>query len=172
MISRKEFYYLRHGQTIHNALNLCTEKDEDPNLTPLGVEQANSVKKHICQLPIQTICHSPRVRAIQTMQIATPDLPLPKVEIHTLSECEGPIWENMTTNNHTPNVLSFYEQTITGINAALEHPGPVLIVAHGGIHWALCAQLQIQDHIWDIDNCQLVHFRPHNDTEWKAAILN
>ena len=61
----------------------------------------------------------------------------------------------------------------TGIGAALALEGPVLVVAHGGLIWALEHLLKLPDKGLDIPNTALVHFRPPGATQefWRMAIL-
>ena len=67
-------------------------------------------------------------------------------------------------------VFRFMQKVRYGINEALPKEGPVLIVAHGGTHWAICCFMKVH-HDWVIDNCQLVHFSISATGEWQAKIL-
>ncbi len=58
------------------------------------------------------------------------------------------------------DVELFMERVVIGVNQALSFPGPVLIVAHGGVHFALCHHMDIQEHTKTIDHCVPVHFYP------------
>jgi uncharacterized phosphatase len=66
-------------------------------------------------------------------------------------------------------VRKFMQQVLKGINQALEQKGPVLIVAHGGVHWALCCFLGVECE-WAIDNCVPVYFTVENE-KWSARRL-
>ena len=54
-----------------------------------------------------------------------------------------------------------------GIIQALSYPGTSLIVAHGGVHWAICCLMGIQNHEWAIYNREIVHFST-DDGKWTA----
>jgi len=65
----------------------------------------------------------------------------------------------------------FMERVKQGINQALSLPGPALIVAHGGVHWALCCLMELKEHFWAIENCMPVHFSLDKDQNWMAKKL-
>ena len=65
----------------------------------------------------------------------------------------------------------FVNQVRSGINQALSLPGPSLVVAHGGIHWAICCLMGIDEHEWAINNCIPVHFSVGNNRKWLAKKL-
>jgi probable phosphoglycerate mutase len=67
-------------------------------------------------------------------------------------------------------IYSFMQKVRSGVNQALSKEGPVLIVAHGGIHWAMCCLMKV-NHEWVIDNCGLVHFSISETGEWRAKQL-
>lgn len=66
-------------------------------------------------------------------------------------------------------VPTFMDRVRNGINHALSLPGPSLIVAHGGIHWATCCLMGIEKHEWMIDNCAIIHFSIGDHGKWVAA---
>jgi broad specificity phosphatase PhoE len=55
----------------------------------------------------------------------------------------------------------FVDRVTSGLNIALKGNGPVLIVAHGGVYWAIQEILQLHSE-GDIPNCQPVFHQPHN----------
>ncbi|MFS8562885.1 MAG: hypothetical protein LVR00_00520 [Rhabdochlamydiaceae bacterium] len=65
----------------------------------------------------------------------------------------------------------FIERVKNGINQALSLPGPSLILAHGGVHWALCCLMKIDQHEWMINNGALVHFSIGANGSWTASKL-
>jgi glucosyl-3-phosphoglycerate phosphatase len=74
-------YLLRHGQSYFNLLFTETRVDpniEDPELTPLGVAQAQAAAGELAGVPLTRIIVSPFTRALQTAQpiIATHDAPV------------------------------------------------------------------------------------------------
>ncbi len=175
MIQQKEFYFLRHGQTDHNVGGFHADHIDIP-LNERGRQQASDIESLVISLPIQTVCFSPMKRAKETKEIVAAKLPVKHCEIHDLKECTGAVWLEMTALGPKAHlkaqgpVQSFMEQVKSGINQALSHPGPVLIVAHGGVHWALCCFMNVE-HEWAIGNCVPVHFFLGKDGQWKAKKL-
>jgi broad specificity phosphatase PhoE len=79
-------YLLRHGQSLFNLHFTETRKDpgiEDPELTPLGHEQAAAAATALAALRITRIIVSPYTRALQT---AEPILAVHKVPVEILPE--------------------------------------------------------------------------------------
>ncbi|HSW73287.1 MAG TPA: histidine phosphatase family protein [Chlamydiales bacterium] len=175
MIERKEFYFVRHGQTDHNKYNLTTDCGDIP-LNDTGREQALFIQPIVSTLPVKVLCHSPLKRAKETKEIISSNLQVDHLEIPHLTECNGKVWLEMTRLGKDAHlkakgdVAAFIEQVRKGINQALENPGPVLIVAHGGVHWAMCCLMEVE-HNWMIDNCLPVHFTIGKNGRWHAKKL-
>jgi probable phosphoglycerate mutase len=173
MILKKEFYFIRHGQTDYNVTKTKEDHPHDIPLNDVGRSQATSIEPLIAALPVKTICFSPLERAKETKKILTPRLNAVHREIEDLSECTTYIWETMTNlgpgahGRAVDPVLSFMYRVAKGINLAILQPGPVLIVAHGGVHWAACCLMDV-DHEWAIDNCVPVHFTIDDSRKWRA----
>ena len=173
MIPNKEFYFLRHGQTDGN-LNVSQKTSHgDIALNATGIAQAKNIEPLISGLPIKTICFSPLKRAKQTKDICCSRLQtISQYELPNLSECNPEIWQQMTSLGAEASlctrepVFSFMQKVRIGMNEALSKEGPVLIVAHGGIHWAICCFMQVE-HNWIVDNCIPVHFSCLSD-RWIA----
>jgi probable phosphoglycerate mutase len=179
MIPKKEFYFIRHGQTDHNLLD-GLEKGDHPFDIPLnatGKQQAITIEPIISRLPIQTICASPMTRVQETKDIIAARLTAPHHIIDELSECSSRLWKEMvrlemhSTLPAEGEVRIFMERVRKGIDHALSLPGPVLIVAHGGVHWATCCLMNIKTYEWRIENCGLVHFSIGTQGEWTAKKL-
>ena len=180
VIHKKEFYFVRHGQTAHNAQNLLDDPTDVP-LNAVGRLQAFQIEPVIAALPVKTICFSPRMRAKETKNIICSNLlktksEISECEISDLAECSGQVWREMTAMGCAPyekeegHVYDFMQQVRSGINQALAEPGPVLIVAHGGVHWAMCSFMNVE-HEWAIDNCVPVRFFIDIEGNWKAEKL-
>lgn len=175
MIFKKEFYFIRHGQTDQNISPVKTDHGDIP-LNAAGRQQATIVEPIIATLPIKTICCSPLKRALETKELVAARLSAKYRELDNLTECSTQEWMQMTALGKEaylhPNdpVKSFMQRVLRGVNEALLQPGPVLIVAHGGIHWAMCCQMGVE-HDWWIDNCVPVHFYLGNDGKWQAKKL-
>lgn len=121
----------------------------DVPLNATGVEQALAAKARLAARPIVTVCSSPLGRARETARIVNRALGCPVVEIEALGECgfgvheaaEKGTWYDDWLAGITPSGAESYDafaaRAIAGINQALGHSGPVLIVAHGGVYRAL-----------------------------------
>src|SRR3990167_679895 len=176
MIFQKEFYFVRHGQTDQNVEEKKKKNNfpEDIPLNDTGRNQAASIKPIISSLGLHTVCSSPLSRAKETKQIITTNLPVTHHEIHDLSECSSDILNEMSQLGMCSSlpkegvVWQFMNRVRNGINQALSLDGTILVVAHGGVHWAICYLLGIEDHSWAIDNCVPVHFIIGNDGKWVA----
>ena len=179
MIFKKEFYFVRHGQTDHNLLEGKHKSDHSGEipLNQTGREQAIAIEPIVSLLPIQTICASPMQRAQETKKIVAARLQAPHYEIENLGECSSEVWKNMASlgmYSSVPlegEVFLFMERVRAGINHALAFPGPALIVAHGGVHWAACCLMGIEKHAWTIHNCGVVHFSIDDQGKWIALKL-
>lgn len=170
---RSSFYYVRHGECDFQNRHYSDEEDMHFPLNDNGHRQAHSIKPLIEQLPIKTVCISPMKRAKQTFEIIAGSLNCHKVVIDDLRECNLATWLQMTQEpfDHRGELVQhFFERALRGVSRALEYPGPVLIVAHGGIHWAISHLLGV-DHEKKIPNCVPVHFHVENIDGWKAKIL-
>ncbi len=177
MITQKEFYFIRHGQTDGNAAAVKQDHG-DISLNSMGREQARMIEPIVASLPVKTICYSPLKRAKETREIACSSLIATHAEVTNLSECNTQIWQEMTTlgkqakSTLNEPVYSFMQRVLKGINEALACHGPVLIVAHGGVHWAACCLMEIDHHDWMIDNYIVTHFSIKEDGRWTARKLN
>jgi uncharacterized phosphatase len=179
MILQKEFYFVRHGQTAHNLLEAKQKEDhpDDISLNEKGRNQAKLIQSTISALPIQTVCSSPSKWAKETKEIITSNLQINHHEIHELGECSAQVWkeriqfENYFLIPHGSLVRQFIDKVRNGINQVLSLPSLSLIVAHGGVHWAVCCLLGINGHEWAIDNCIPVHFSIGKDGAWIAKKL-
>lgn len=179
MILRKEFYFVRHGQTNHNLLE-GKHKGDHPGDIPLnetGRTQAKLIQPTISTLPIKTVCSSPLKRAQETKEIITSNLQVNHHEIYDLGECSAQTWKEMAQfGMYSPlptggAARQFIERVRNGINQALSLPSPSLIVAHGGVHWAICCLIGINEHEWAINNCVPVHFSVETNENWIAKKL-
>ncbi|MCP5509086.1 MAG: histidine phosphatase family protein [Chlamydiales bacterium] len=174
---RKPFYFIRHGETDVNANPLIKRVDYDLPLNKNGRNQAQLAKASIIDLPLKSVCYSPIQRAVETKDILAEDLATEQVEIKQLSECQAAIWMKMVRlekglGYHVcEEIEHFLCRAVSGLASALDKAGPTLIVAHGGIHWAFCYHMGIENHPWKIGNCQLVHFSPKGDQDWEANLV-
>jgi probable phosphoglycerate mutase len=65
----------------------------------------------------------------------------------------------------------FMVKVCSGLNHALSLPGRSLILAHGGVHWAICCLMGLKDHNWSANNCDIFHFSLCEKGNWTACKL-
>lgn len=179
MISQKEFYFVRHGQTDHNLLEGKHKEDHpaDISLNETGRRQAKLIQPILSALPIKTVCCSPFKRAQETKEIIVTNSQVTHHEMGDLGECSAQVWREMAQcGMYSPlptggAVRQFMDRVRNGVNQALLLPTPSLIVAHGGVHWAICWLMGIEEHEWAINNCVPVHFSVGNNGKWVARKL-
>jgi probable phosphoglycerate mutase len=185
MLDRKPFYFLRHGQTDWNARRIVQGRTDVP-LNATGMGQADVAKTLLAGVPVTTICASPLGRALETAKTVNQALQSQLVIIDELQECffgeaEGELY---TGNSYDELIHSaggyggepyeaFAARALAGANKALAHPGPVLIVAHGGIFHALQSHIRL-DHNGDMPNAVPVYLEPLDggDFDWKMERLS
>ena len=147
MITPLPFVYLRHGETDWNRERRCQGHTDIP-LNETGIAQARAARDRLgrAQLGIASIVCSPLDRAQRTAEIVNEALGLAIATLDSLKEsgfgaCEGELtgpwhsdWQNGITPEGAEPYDSFVIRSIEAINTALDHPGPVLIVGHGGVY--------------------------------------
>lgn len=149
----QQFHFLRHGQTACNASRIF-QGPEEP-LDPTGRAQAERAGRVLAAsgAPIATIVFSDMLRTRQTAELVARSLPhaaqyaLPQLRERNFGELLGTSSAHMTWDcdpAQGESLAAFVERTAAGLQLALEHPGPVLVVAHGGILHALAALLQVE----------------------------
>ncbi len=149
MLVERTFYYLRHGETDWNREHRAQGHNDIP-LNETGLAQARAAVAGLTRCNIATVCTSPLQRARVTAEIVNETLGRPLVVIDALKECgygvvEGQVrggswfkaWRDGGTIEGAESYEGFMARALQGLNAALAHPGPVLIVAHAGIYWAI-----------------------------------
>lgn len=151
MLAETCFYYLRHGETDWNLAHRL-QGHSDTRLNATGIAQARAAIGPLSGCGIVTICTSPLARARETAEIVNAELRRPLVVIDDLKECGYGVQEGTTRGSGdwfqpwrhgeaTPDGAepfeTFIARALAGLNAALAHPGPVLIVSHAGVYWAI-----------------------------------
>jgi len=151
----KAFYFVRHGQTDHH-------RDQDSiSLNQKGIQQAMDFRPWLKNLTFSDVLCSPLQRARETCRILLEHSDKKEIYSHNLRECTTAVWKSMTDpsdTRNTPEAEAFREQVRAAFVEIAAFSGTPLIVAHGGIHFALCELLQIKNHAKYIDNCQLAYF--------------
>ena len=183
MITSVPFYYLRHGETDWNLQRRMQGRSDVP-LNETGIAQAHAAKSLLTGLEIRTVCTSPLARARDTAEIVNQTLGCPVVTIDDLAECsfgdyEGEFYGDWVAAWRRGDPLpgaepydAFLARSVAGINRALTHEGPVLIVAHGGVYWAIQHHGRI-DADGPIPNGVPVRHEPPTDDfpGWKAEAV-
>ena len=185
MLNEKEFYFVRHGETDWNVAHRAQGQTDVP-LNAKGRREAKEAAEAAAQLKFGAICSSPLSRAVETAE-AIANATGGKVSIHEeLKECswgvregdtKGAWFEKWKRGIETPIGSELYEEFLSravgAINQALNEPGPVLIVAHGGIYWAVQLHaLRNMDH--DLKNATIVKHTPPSEQHpwWSTSIVN
>lgn len=160
MLTQREFYYLRHGETDWNRERRQQGQTDIP-LNDAGRSQARAAVQRFSGLGIATICTSPLQRAMETARIINHSIAARLVVIDGLTECnwgvgEGRIndgwyerWREGGPLQGAEPHDTFVERSLVAINDALTRPGPVLIVGHGGVYRAvkIHARLDMDFHL-------------------------
>lgn len=166
-VTKKSFYFIRHGQTDWNFKGLCMGHSDIP-LNEQGRMQARSVVLSEEKHAVKRIYYSPLIRAKETMELITDAINCPKIPLNSLKEWHFGLWEG--TPWYARNITSldsinppqgetkddFFKRTLEGINIALDSEDTTLIIGHTGTYWAICHFLGLP--IININNCELVLF--------------
>lgn len=174
------FYFVRHGQTDANLAELAAGSGWDIELNETGLAQALALAEsealRACR-GVKTICASPLARARQTAETINKVLQAQIVIIDDLKEWHLGEWERRSWNE-LPNIYhpnsdppggetqNEFSARVEGAFAfALTHPGPVLIVAHGGVWDRIARHLELPRA--EINNCELKQVRrDHMAASW------
>lgn len=183
-LTPKQFYFLRHGETAWNRRGVM-QGLTDIELDPIGERQAREVAPAIAALPIATICASPLIRARRTAEIVNAHN-APMILINDLKECSfgvyegkpsGGAWREEWRNGARLEGVEAFDdyvaRIIRGINQALTHPGPVLVVGHGGNFWAI-ERFAVKHAGIRVPNCGLFRLDPPaaaDDPAWVSTLL-
>lgn len=180
MLTRQTFWFLRHGQTDWNRAGRCQGRADVP-LSDLGEAEAVEAVRHLTGLGINGICCSPLKRARRTAEIVGDALQLPVKEVAGLEEMDvGPYegvadysWvEPWRRDELITGVESFADmrgRIAPAVNRALSTASHVLIVAHGGVFWAL--QHLCQTPFASLGNCHPARLSPEGEISWRVDLL-
>jgi broad specificity phosphatase PhoE len=111
-------------------------------------------------------------RAAYSGEIVTAGLNLTIVAIDDLRECRFGIYEGRPSDSACRDEWAqggllpggethdaYLNRALKGLNTALAHPGPVLVVAHGGTFWAI-QRFALNGQPVRIANCVLFRLDP------------
>ncbi|WP_076997644.1 histidine phosphatase family protein [Variovorax sp. KK3] len=158
------FYFLRHGQTEGNAKRIF--QGVDIELSELGLEQATRAAERLAGEPIRSVVCSDARRAFDTAHTVAAGLGLTPLHFEGLRERNfGALigtssadldWACEPEGGET--LPQFVARKRAALAAALEHPAPVLIVAHGGSLHVLAAALHVPSDAAVLGNAQPLRF--------------
>jgi broad specificity phosphatase PhoE len=150
------FWFLRHGETAWNALNLSQGRVENP-LNEAGLAQAHIAAGLLRNRGIASIVASPMSRARVTAEIVGAALGLPGSLDIDLQEVSFGVQEGQpmsdwftawVTGAATPEGAETFTElrarAVGAINRALTNPAPVLVVAHGALFRATRAEMRLE----------------------------
>lgn len=180
MLTRQTFWFLRHGQTDWNRTGRCQGRVDVP-LSDLGEAEARSAVGRLTGHGINAICCSPLKRARRTAEIVGGALQLPVAEVPGLEEMDVGPYEGVADYSWVEPWRR--DETIAGVepfpamrlrvaeatNKALGHASHVLIVAHGGVFWAL--QHLCRAPFASLGNCHPAKLSPEGDSSWRVDLL-
>ncbi len=145
------FYFMRHGKTDWNLKNMIQGHIDIP-LNQEGIEQAKMAAPLLADKGISRIVSSPLLRAHKTAQIINEILQV-SLDVHEgLKErCLGVLQGTVKTEASITNIeinytqmaegcedtLMFKQRIIDTLHEILSTDQTTLIVAHGGVYWAL-----------------------------------
>ena len=165
----EKFYFVRHGETEANLKRLAAGCGWDVGLNETGIAQAKALAESeslsLCK-DVTTIYVSPLSRARQTADVINQVLQAPVEIIDALKEWDLGDWERQSweglpdlfhPDSNPPNgetQLGFGQRVAMGLSPLLAKPGPVMLVAHGGVWHALSRILSLP--FSSVSNCALV----------------
>ncbi|VTU31480.1 Putative phosphoserine phosphatase 2 [Variovorax sp. PBS-H4] len=158
------FYFLRHGQTEGNAQRIFQAVDTP--LSTLGLTQAARAAERLAGEPIRSVVCSDARRASDTARTVAAGLGKVPQHFDSLRERDfGALigtssaeldWSCEPEGGET--LPQFVTRKRAALEAALAHPAPVLIVAHGGSLHVLVAALGIAADPNVLGNAQPLYF--------------
>ncbi len=175
MLPSTPFYIIRHGESTANLGQFASGHVDVP-LTEKGLEQARAAAKIVEALEIKpsVIIHSHLQRARNTALILNEVLNVPMMEDPEIAEQMYGDWEGQPwslTRQPTRDGIdppngethaAFHLRVRNAITKFVNaHPGPVMIVCHGGVFRAIGALYDTPIH--GVENCSLHYFEPLAD---------
>lgn len=170
MLPHRPFYFLRHGETDWNRERRLQGHIDIP-LNATGEAQALSARAIAASLGLKSIAVSSLMRARRTAEIVNDGLGLAITELPDLREFScGPYegstdgtwlddWRADRTVAGPESFPAFRARVLAAMVEALRLDHPVLIVAHGGVFWALQRLLGFTETT-HLANAVIVRFEP------------
>lgn len=180
MLARQPFWFLRHGQTDWNRTGRCQGRKDVP-LSMQGEAEAHAAVPHLMGHGLTGICASPLRRARHTADIIGRGLGLPVTEMPGFEEMDVGPYEGLADyswisawrqDQPVEGIEPFPEvrkRVAAAANRALDTASHVLIVAHGGVFWAL--QHLCRSPFTPLGNCRPARLSPVGETSWQIEML-
>ncbi|WP_395021489.1 histidine phosphatase family protein [Dongia sp.] len=183
MLPRRPFYFLRHGETDWNKARKLQGLTDVP-LNARGEAQAELARAIAAGLGLKSIAVSSLSRARRTAEIVNRDLGLLMTHYDSLREFDVGPYEGSTDGSWLDRWFAdgavegpesfgdFRQRVLAGTIAALTLEHPVLIVAHGGVFWALQRLLGFAD-LTHAPNAVVARFDPPaaSGGAWRITLL-
>jgi broad specificity phosphatase PhoE len=183
MLPHHSFYFLRHGETDWNKERRLQGMTDIP-LNMRGEEQAELARAIATGLGLRSMAVSSLGRARRTAEIVNRDLGLAMTHYDSLREFDVGPYEGSTDGSwldhwfadgpvEGPESFSdFRTRVLAGMVEALTLDHPVLVVAHGGVFWALQRMLGFAE-LMHIPNAVIAHFQPPADPggTWQIKLV-
>ena len=186
---RVPFVFLRHGETDWNRDGRLQGRRDLP-LNRVGRAQASRVSLLLRDFLFCAVFHSPLERAEETARLAAGARAVPFHSVAALAECSFGELEGQVAGQVRPGWRSawmagqslpgaetyadFLSRAESALGAVLRHSSgasaPPLIVAHGGVYWALQRALDT-GFDGDLPNCVPVLHRPLGRSGWNVTAL-
>ena len=182
MIIAKDFYFIRHGETDWNRERRGMGQKNIP-LNEKGIDQARSAALVLEKIHPPIIFHSPLSRAKDTAEIIAEKTRSRLVVVPDLIECswgeregdpKGPWLEEWIAGAKIKGAELYSEfilRALRGVNQCLsESQQDPLIVAHGGVFWAIQQFAGLGEHS-EIRNAAPMYLKaPQSKNELDTAL--
>ena len=149
------FYFIRHGQTDWNLKEMFQGWTDIP-LNETGHAQARSAVSILSGRGITRIVTSPLVRAHKTAEIINEHLRVPLLVVDGLKECSLGVLEGTVKDKSVVSIFAapiekgepideFKARVASALHEILDPKHTTLIVAHGGVYWAIMEMIGSKD---------------------------
>ncbi len=179
------FYFIRHGQTDWNLKEIWQGWTDIP-LNETGHSQARSAISSLSGKGITRIVSSPLIRAHKTAEIINEHLRVPLQVVDELKECslgilEGTMKDKSIISKDLTHIAlmgkgehpdEFKARIVNALHDILDPEHTTLIVAHGGVYWAIMEIIGFKEQ--RSHNCIPYLFIPPTETLdfWTVHQLN
>lgn len=147
-----------------------------------GIEQAKRAARYLQELEFEHIITSPLLRAKETAEIVGSKHKITPLCHDGLKECywgdientiteRTPVQNYLETGKTPPNGESpkdFSNRVIAALNESLYDNELTLVVAHGGIYWAIMNHIGLYDA--DVGNA-LPYLITHDGKKWQSSAI-